>query len=206
MNRYLIATTLSVFAVASALAANLKIVDVTAPNINCVFNPACTVVVSDIATHFTIPGTAGSGFLQSRNYRGEPGTPAAGFTAYVYRIDTTDITNTVMTNSGITSLTVDFHHLVRNLDYNGDTNKDDVFVITKGGLGSVGPKTAVLNPAKTKITFNFNPPILYGKTSYFFGVCSSNTPTTAIAQVKAINALIPPGPLTLSLTNSSPAP
>jgi len=203
MNRYLVAITVSAFVVASSIAASLKIVDVTAPNVNYVFNHTGKVTVTDQVAYFSINGLVGKGFLQSRNYSGQPGTPAAGFTAYVYRIDTTGITNAVGTNSGITTLTVNFPHLVRNLDYNGDTNKDDVFVITKGGLGAVGPKTATLNPAN-KIIFTFNPPIHYGQTSYFFGLCSSNTPTTAVAQVLAITATVPPSPQTLNLTNSSP--
>ena len=53
----------------------LKVVSVGAPAINCVFNQPCTVSVSDIVSD--IPMSAGgTGRLQSRTYKGMPGSPA----------------------------------------------------------------------------------------------------------------------------------
>src|SRR5437868_2530245 len=72
---------------ASAAAAQpLRVVHVSAPAINCVFNPACKVTVQDLSTPiFT------RGFLQSRNYPAAAGAPAAGFHVYEYRIDLRDV-------------------------------------------------------------------------------------------------------------------
>ena len=50
----------------AAQAGPLTIVNVNAPAINCVFNPACTVVVTDSLGTFVPPGDAGIARLQSR--------------------------------------------------------------------------------------------------------------------------------------------
>jgi hypothetical protein len=44
----------------------LEIADVAAPDINCFFDLDCTITVSDFSDAITLPGAAGSGFLQSR--------------------------------------------------------------------------------------------------------------------------------------------
>src|SRR5882762_8366171 len=67
-------------------AAALKVVNVSAPAINCVFNPTCTVTVNDSSDNIVM-STGGTGFLQSRTYKGAAGSPAAGLFAYEYRID-----------------------------------------------------------------------------------------------------------------------
>src|ERR1700716_3387152 len=64
----------------------LKVVNVSAPAINCVFNPTCTVTVNDTSDNIPM-STGGTGFLQSRTYPGAPGAPANGLYAYEYRID-----------------------------------------------------------------------------------------------------------------------
>ena len=62
-------------------AAPLKVVNVSAPAINCVFNPTCTVTVNDPTDNIAM-STGGTGFLQSRTYKGAVGSPAAGLFAY----------------------------------------------------------------------------------------------------------------------------
>jgi len=57
-------------------AAPLKVVNLSAPAINCVFNPTCTVTVNDTRQH------CDEHFLQSRTYKGAVGSPAAGLFAY----------------------------------------------------------------------------------------------------------------------------
>lgn len=67
----------------------LKVVNVGAPAINCVFNPPCTVAVSDSVSN--VPMSAGgTGRLQSRTYKGMPGSPANGLFAYEYGLDLTN--------------------------------------------------------------------------------------------------------------------
>jgi hypothetical protein len=105
--------------------------------INCVFDPSCTVTVTDTTAPIPIPA-GGTNFLQSRTFMGKPGAPANGLYAYEYRID---LRNAV----GITyipclsSMTIEFGPVVSALDYNGDGEADQVCVITSGGLGSIGP-------------------------------------------------------------------
>src|SRR5581483_1139203 len=76
----------------AATAGSLTIVKVGAPAVNCVFQPSCTIPVSDTTGPADLGGAAGSGFLQSRTYSGAPGTPAAGKTGYEYRLDLTNQT------------------------------------------------------------------------------------------------------------------
>ena len=67
-------------------AVSLKVVNVSAPAINCVFNPACNVTVNDTSDNIAM-STGGTGFLQSRTYKGLAGSPADGLFAFEYRID-----------------------------------------------------------------------------------------------------------------------
>src|SRR3954451_15665115 len=68
----------------------LTVVEVSAPAINCVFNAACKITVSDTTGNILLPTVAaGTAWLQSRTYPGQPGTPAAGLTGYEYRISLT---------------------------------------------------------------------------------------------------------------------
>src|SRR3954454_23674791 len=68
----------------------LKIVEVSAPAINCVFNASCKITVSDTTGNILLPTVSpGTAWLQSRSFAGQPGTPAAGLTGYNYRISMT---------------------------------------------------------------------------------------------------------------------
>ncbi len=166
-------------------AAALNIVNVNAPAINCLFNASCKVTVNDSTGPIHLPGTTGSGFLQSRTFPGQPGTPEAGLTAYEYRIDLTQI-NSVNGTNGIRSLALDFGP-VKSGDYNSSgVANQQVFVVKTGGLGSVGPSSAV--QSGRTVTFTFNPPVRAGigghpgQSSYFFGMVASNSlPTNIVA-------------------------
>ncbi|MCL4863851.1 MAG: hypothetical protein KJZ93_30875, partial [Caldilineaceae bacterium] len=164
---------------ASAPAAALSIVDVSAPDINCIFDADCTITVSDLADYFTPPGASGSAFLQSRTWPvGEAGTPGAGLHAYLYRVDLRQAVG-VTAASCVTNLRIDFGPITP-LDYNGDQKPDDVFVIVKGGLGNVRPAAADLTG--DTLTFMFDPPVCVGSragggdSSFFFGLASTEPP------------------------------
>jgi hypothetical protein len=166
----------------------LLVVNVSAPAINCVFSPTCKVTVTDLSSPIW-----GSGFLQSRHYRGLAGSPAAGKYVYEYRVD---LRNSVgaLAIGAITSLTVDFGPDLK-FDYNKDGKKDDVFVVTGGGLGNVGLASAVRSG--TKITFTFAGGGVAqggapgkGDSSYFFGIVSAKPKKTIV--VSAANTLGPP--------------
>src|SRR5258707_27523 len=128
---------LALILVPTALVAQpLLVVNVSAPAINSVFSPTCKVPGTDLSSPIW-----GTGFLQSRHYRGLAGSPAAGKYVYEYRVD---LRNSVgaLAIGAITSLTVDFGPDLK-FDYNKDGKKDDVFVVTGGGLGNVGLSSAV---------------------------------------------------------------
>jgi hypothetical protein len=164
----------------------LKVVNVGAPAINCVFDPSCTVTVTDTTAPVPI-SAGGTNFLQSRTFVGMPGAPANGLYAYEYRID---LRNAV----GITyipclsSMTIEFGPVVSTLDYNGNGEADQVYVITSGGLGSIGLASA--EKEDNTITFTFNAPVCAGghpgdgQSTFFFGLVSTQPPRPVTATVK----------------------
>src|SRR3954465_14978221 len=85
----------------------LSVVTVAAPDINCVFETDCTVVVTDSVGTITLPGSTGTARLQSRSFAGMAGAPGAGKTAYEYRVDLTQAT-AIGDVSCVTGLNVDF--------------------------------------------------------------------------------------------------
>ncbi|MEY2409913.1 MAG: hypothetical protein QOF48_2583 [Verrucomicrobiota bacterium] len=68
-------------------AANLNVVDVNSPGINCLFNTNCTNTASERISAFTINGTTGTGYVHSRVITGETGALAARHYGYEYQID-----------------------------------------------------------------------------------------------------------------------
>jgi len=161
----------------------LKVVNVGAPAINCVFNPPCTVTVSDTVSD--VPMSAGgTGRLQSRTYKGMPGSPANGLFAYEYRLDLTHAVG--LTNIAcIDWMTISFGPVVNTLDYNGDKKPDQVFVVTSGGLGTIGLASAVQTGSNIK--FKFSSPVCEGgapgkgDTSFFWGLVSKQPPQSVTA-------------------------
>src|SRR5262245_46268838 len=139
----------------------LKIVDVAAPAIYCLFDTSCNVSYLQTSASFPIQGAAGSGFLQSRTFIGAAGTPGAGKTAYLYRIDLTQTRGHIQ---GVLGLDIDFGPSIK-LDYNppkrGRGSLDDLFVITSGELGGVGLKAAYR--AGNVISFKFSELVMVGQ-------------------------------------------
>lgn len=175
------------FFVTTAQAVPLSVVNVNAPAINCVFDPACTVVVNDTTAPIPLTGATGSGFLQSRTLRGSPGSPAAGLYLYEYRVD---LRNAVgLTNIDcVTSVTLNFGPVVSTLDFNADgTRGDQVFVVTSGGIGSVGIASA--EKVGNNITFNLSSPVCAGsspgagQSSFFWGLVSARQPRFVNASI-----------------------
>ncbi|MGD2111708.1 MAG: hypothetical protein PVI86_20215, partial [Phycisphaerae bacterium] len=171
----------------SPLPIPLKIVNVSAPDINCKFDEDCTITVDDFSDHFVLPAHGGDAFLQSRRFPiGESGTAAEGLYGYQYRLDLRELMG--LTALGcITSLTIDFGSVV-SLDYDDDGTLDQVYVVTTGGLGSVVPTSAIRTGGT--ITFSFSPGVCAGgspgsgESTYFFGLTSTNSSHAVVAQVE----------------------
>jgi len=173
----------------AAQAGPLTIVNVGAPAINCVFNPACTVTVTDSVGAIAIPGVSGTARLQSRTYVGAPGAPAASLTAYEYRVDLT-MAKALQKPSCVSKLIIDFGP-VASLHYSPTGAIGEVFVVTSGGLGTIGLSSAV--QAGNAIAFTFSKPVcpsapattavFPGETSFFFGLASKTAPMPSTAHL-----------------------
>jgi hypothetical protein len=172
---------------ASAVEAKpLKIVTVGAPAINCVFNPTCKLTVTDSSGNLDMPflATPGTAWLQSRTFTGEPGTPGAGLTAYEYRLS---MTQAAGLGDCVLGLVLDFGPVTQ-LPYTPGT-LSDVYVVTAGGVGTVGLKSA--DQEGNIITFEFDKPLCVPPvpsstaTTFFFGLASPNTPKAISAGVFA---------------------
>jgi hypothetical protein len=180
MKRVLLASFLSLMPVA-AQAAPLTVVNVSAPAINCVFTTAvpCTVTVNDTVGAIPVVG----GRLQSRTYVGKPGSAASGLTAYVYRVDLTSAVG-ITARDCIDRMAVQFARL-ESLDFNGDRRREQVFVVTGGGLGTIGLASA--DKTGNTVTFRLQSPVCQGSapgrgaTSFFFGVVSRAQPRNVTA-------------------------
>jgi hypothetical protein len=159
---------------APAQAADLTVVNVSAPAVNCVFNASCTVVVTDSVGTLEYTPLGSGAFLQSRTYPGAPGTPGAGTTAYEYRVDLTQATGYTECLAGVV---VNFGPVVQ-LTY-PPNQPAQVYVITQGGLGSVGIQSAEQDG--DVITFTFNGYLCAGQTGYFFGLAAAKGPQSATA-------------------------
>ena len=168
-----------------AQAVPLKIVTVGAPAINCAFTTTspCTITVNDTVSN--VPMSAGgTGRLQSRTYKGLPGSVADGLFAYEYRLDLTNAVG-ALNIACIDWMTISFGSVVSTLDYNGDHKADQIFVVTQGGLGSIGLASAVQTGSKIK--FTFSSPVCEGgspgkgDTSFFWGLVSKLQPTAVTA-------------------------
>ena len=171
-----------VFAV-PAMAYN--VVNTSAPQINCPFNTTCTVTVTDMGS--LIPGTNG-GKIQSRIFQGQPGSPLAGKWCYEYRVSMTNAVG-ITVIPYVTSMSIANFGPIISYDYNFDaTSTDQVFVVTSGGIGTVGLASSYVFFGIS--FFNLSSPVYGGsfpgdgESSYFFGVVSNYAPTTGTATVQ----------------------
>lgn len=188
MTRYrCLASACLVFTAASAAqAAPLKVVNVGAPAVNCVFNTTCKVTVTDSVGTLALPGASGTARLQTRTYVGQAGAPAAGKTAYVYRLDLTQAVG-IVSIPCVSALEVDFGP-VASLDYDKNGTLEQVYVVTSGGLGSVG--LAGATKTGNLVRFTLATPVCAGgapgkgETSYFFGLAASAAPKAVVAKVQ----------------------
>lgn len=185
---FLPCVTVALFAAGtSAQAAPLTVVNVNAPAINCVFETDCTIVVTDTVGNIPLPSITGTARLQSRTFEGKPGAPAAGKTGYEYRVDLTQAT-AIGDVACVTALSVDFGAITK-LQYNAAGPLDDVFVVTKGGLGTIGLASA--EKTGNFVQFNFSQPVCAadtsspGQTTFFFGLTSSFSPKAVTARIEA---------------------
>jgi len=164
----------------------LTFVNADAHAVACIFSTTCSVTVSDTTGNIPFPPVVtGTGFLQSRTFTGGAGSPGAGKNVYEYRVDMRQ----AVSNSEVpcvTDVPIDFGPTAR-FSYDGTGTTYDVYVITSGGIGSVGLYDVGRNG--NVIDFIFNQPVCAGPpggtgmSSYFFGLASVSPPHAVTANV-----------------------
>jgi hypothetical protein len=170
----------------SAQAQSLKIVEVNAPKVNCVFQTDCSVVVNDSTGNISLPFLAspGTAWAQSRTYPGEAGAPGVGTTAYEYRLSMTQASGP----GCVLGFNLNFGPH-KPLPYANNTPAD-IFVVTTGGLGTIGLKSAVRSGDVIEFTLTSplcaDGPANVSKTTFFFGLASVNPPMHVTATAFAI--------------------
>lgn len=173
----------------------MAIVNVSSPAINCVFNKTCVVTVRDSGANFALQLTTGKAVLQTRTFTAAPGAPAAGYTAYLYRVDLSAVRPTTAFSNCVKRLTVDFGPVARlpyarAMSYAGWIY-GEVFVITSGGLGTIGVSGAWDDSPRIILEFSkpiWVPPLASpaktpGESSFFFGMASKGTPRTGTVTI-----------------------
>jgi len=167
---------------------NLRIVEVSSPEINCVFDRDCRITVNDFSERFTLPFATGQGFLQSRQYPiGEPGTKAEGLYPYLYRIDLTQMRNETAARC-IRSVKFDFDSPAT-LRYGNRRPRlpAQVFAITKNAIGTAKPTRAIRDDKGVEFQFRelctAGPNDNVGTSSVFFGMTSKSPPGTVKARM-----------------------
>lgn len=167
----------------TAEAQMLKVVEVNAPKVNCVFQTDCNLPVTDTSSNINLPFLAATGtaFVQSRTFAGEVGAPGAGTTGYEYRLSMTQASGT----GCILGFNVNFGPH-KQLPY---TNNElaDVYIVTTGGLGTIGLKSAERNGEMIEFTLASplcadGPPDVK-KTTFFFGLAATAAPMHVTASV-----------------------
>jgi hypothetical protein len=177
----LVAAAFAALAPAAAQAGALTVVNVKAPDVNCVFDASCTVTVDDSSGELSFSPLGKNAFLQSRVFTAKSGTPGAGHTAYLYRVDLrqgehfTECLAGVVLNTGP----------IAKLPY-PNNQQAHVFVITQGGIGSIGIKSAEQDG--NVVTFTFSNYLCFGSSSFFFGFAAAKGPVKTDATLFGIGS------------------
>ena len=160
----------------------LKVVEVGAPAINCVFQTDCTIPVTDTTGNILLPTLMpGTAWLQSRTFAGEAGAPGVGTTGYEYRISLTQASGS---SECIISFNLNFGPH-KQLPYKSG-QLADIFVVTTGGLGTIGLKSAIR--FDDVIVFELAKPLCgdglpdVKRTTFFFGLAATAAPMHVTAQ------------------------
>src|SRR5947209_5474527 len=172
----------------AAQAQVLKVVEVGAPAINCVFQTDCNIPVTDTVGNILLPTLApGTSWLQSRTFAGEPGAPGVGTTGYEYRISMTQASGT---SDCIISFTLNFGPH-KPLPYKNNQNAD-VYVVTTGGLGTISLSKAERFGDVIEFTLSkplcVDGPANIANTTFFIGLAATAAPMHVNAHIAAAGA------------------
>lgn len=146
----------------------LHVVEVAAPDINCISDLDCRITADDSTDRITLPAASGSAFLQSRLSVAEPRTEAEGLRMYEYRVFLGGLSGGPSTPC-IKKLVLDFGFMAA-LDYDGDGRSEHAYVVTHGVSPGVAPSAISSDGRQLWVTFD--PPLCAGESSLFFGLAS----------------------------------
>jgi hypothetical protein len=155
-----------------------RIVQVSSPEINRVFSKSGQMETNDTVSPVSLSGGKSEGFLQSRTGpQGQHGIGGANLFPYFYRMSLSGIAGEV----GVHSLELSGDPVALNFSDAGVKADGEVFVITKGGLGTVSPSNVATSMGHLIVTFD--PPVRAGEDSYFFGFASRGAPQATPAKI-----------------------
>ena len=174
-----------------AQAQPLKVVEVSAPAVNCVFHADCRLLVNDTIGQIPFQTISpGNAWLQSRVFTAEAGTPAgAGTTGYNYRISLTQASGQT---DCIGSFVLNFGPH-KPLPYK-DNTLADVYVVTGGGLGTISLASAtrygdaIEFVLKSPLCIDGPPDVK--NTTYFIGLAATAEPMHVTAQI-SVSGVVP---------------
>jgi hypothetical protein len=158
----------------AAYAGALTVITVKAPDVNCVFDASCKITVNDTTGGLTYTPLGSNAYLQSRVFSAKPGTPAAGHTGYLYRVNLSHGENYTECLAGLVLNTGP----VAKLPY-APNQQAHIFVITQGGIGTVSIRSAEQDG--DVVTFAFDKFLCHGSSSFFFGFAAAKGPVNTVA-------------------------
>jgi hypothetical protein len=127
-------------ATSAAAAAPLLIAGVSSRGIDCTYDPNCASTSTDTSAPISIDGLGGRALLHTRIFTGEFGSPATGLTGYMYRVNMSGAYGGKKA-ACVSALRLAFGPAVK-LPYVSGGPYVDIFVITSGGLGTIGLASA----------------------------------------------------------------
>ena len=200
MKKLLLAVLCLQFTLTGLWAGPLKMLNVSTPQFNCLFDTNCVLHSVDTTSTIHFNGATGlPGLLTTRTWEGAIGTTLGGKFAYGYHIDLARVME-ANTNSYIDTLKVNATSLVP-FTFAGSVS-NMVWVITNSA-GTVAPSSAML--IGPSLIFRFVPPLhvatpgVKGQATLFFGVVSSMPSTNSLATITGAQAGNPPMPLNTNL-------
>jgi len=184
-----------VLAALASPAMALNVVNTSAPAYNYIFSTTGSITPTDMSSPVLIDG-----FLQSRVFQGQAGSPAAGKWCYEYRLDLRNVVGITYIPYA-TSVTVPFNSSIWQYDYNFDSVfTDQVLVVSSGGSGTIGLSSATIPIFTSNVKFTFSSPVSggsypgNGQSSYFFGLVSPYGPRAQYGTVQTDS-----GPVTVTV-------
>lgn len=194
----------------AAPSAPLKMATISATEARCLFAADCDTFPDNSVATFTLESTTGVGMLHTQLWpRGESGSAGAGLFPYLYRVDLRELVGSG--NPGcVTAVSFDFGPVVP-LDYDNDTDLEEVFLLTSGSEGNLAPSAIDMDSGQLTISFSpaicgdFSPAQNNGKSSFWFGLASPFRDQAVTAMVTN-NVEVDPRELVVQAPQSASGP